>query len=48
MGREKIIFEDQVRGALLEGILNNSEKEGFEKLRKKFVMSKLKADTLVE
>ena len=48
MGRQKIIFEDQVRGALLEGILNNSEKEGFEKLRKKFVMSKRKVDALVE
>ena len=48
MGKQKVIFEDQVRGALLDGILNNSEKEGFEKLRKKFVMSKLKADTLVE
>jgi voltage-gated potassium channel len=48
MERRKIIFEDQVRKALLDGILDNSEKEGLEELRKQFGMSKRRADELVQ
>tara|TARA_B110000483_G_scaffold234474_1_gene304608 strand:+ start:171 stop:1169 length:999 start_codon:yes stop_codon:yes gene_type:complete len=48
MERRKIIFEDQVRKALLDGILDNSEKEDLEELRKRFGMSKRRADALVE
>ena len=48
MERRKIIFEDQVRKALLDGILDNSEKEDLEELRKQFGMSKRRADALVE
>ena len=44
MERRKIIFEDQVRKALLD----NSEKEDLEELRKRFGMSKRRADALVE
>ena len=47
MERRKIIFEDQVRKALLDGILDNSEKEDLEELRKRFGMSKRRADALV-
>lgn len=48
MERRKIIFEDQVRRALLDGILDNSEKEDLEDLRKQFGMSKRRADALVQ
>jgi len=48
MERRKIIFEDQVRKALLDGILDNSEKEDLEELRKQFGMSKRRADELVQ
>ena len=47
MERRKIIFEDQVRKALLDGILDKSEKEDLETLRKQFGMSKRRADALV-
>jgi len=43
-----MIFEDQVRKALLDGVLDNSEKEDLETLRKQFGMSKRRADALVE
>lgn len=48
MERRKMIFEDQVRKALLDGVLDNSEKEDLETLRKQFGMSKRRADALVE
>ena len=48
MERRKMIFEDQVRKALLDGILDNSEKEDLETLRKQFGMSKQRADALVQ
>ena len=48
MERRKIIFEEQVRKALLDGILDNSEKEDLETLRKQFGMSKRRADALVQ
>ena len=37
-----------MRKALLDGILDNSEKEDLEELRKRFGMSKRRADALVE
>tara|TARA_B110000967_G_scaffold176777_1_gene190444 strand:- start:78 stop:1007 length:930 start_codon:yes stop_codon:yes gene_type:complete len=48
MERRKMIFEDQVRKALLDGVLDNSEKEDLETLRKQFGMSKRRADALVQ
>ena len=48
MERRKMIFEEQVRKALLDGILDNSEKEDLETLRKQFGMSKRRADALVQ
>ena len=40
MERRNIIFEDQVRKALLDGILDYAEKADLERLRKQFGMSK--------
>ena len=48
MDRRKIIFEDQVRTALLDGILDSEEEVTLDELRKKFGMSKLQADALIE
>tara|TARA_B100000674_G_scaffold250677_2_gene206755 strand:- start:908 stop:1495 length:588 start_codon:yes stop_codon:yes gene_type:complete len=48
MDRRKIIFEDQVRTALLDGILDQEEEMTLDELRKKFGMSKKQADALIE
>jgi voltage-gated potassium channel len=48
MDRRKIIFEDQVRTALLDGFLDTEEEGTLDELRKKFGMSKLQADALIE
>ena len=48
MDRRKIIFEDQVRTALLDGFLDSEEEVTLDELRKKFGMSKLQADALIE
>ena len=48
MERRNIIFEDQVRKALLDGILDNAEKADLERLRKQFGMSKRRADALID
>ncbi len=47
MERRNIIFEDQVRKALLDGILDHSEKADLERLRKQFGMTKRRADALI-
>ncbi len=47
MDRRKVIFEDQVRNALLDGVLDSDEEASLDDLRKKFGMSKLQADTLI-
>ena len=47
MDRRKVIFEDQVRNALLDGVLDSDEEASLDDLRKKFVMSKLQADALI-
>ena len=47
MDRRKVIFEDQVRNALLDGVLDSDEEASLDDLRKKFGMSKLHADTLI-
>ena len=44
MEKRKITFEDQVRKALIDGILDKSEKEDLETLKKQFGMSKWRAD----
>lgn len=41
MDRRKVIFEDQVRNALLDGVLDSDEEASLDDLRKKFGMSKL-------
>jgi voltage-gated potassium channel len=48
MERRKIIFDDQVRRALLDRILDNSGKEDLEDFRKQFGMSKRRANALVQ
>ena len=48
MDRRKVIFEDQVRTALLDGFLDTEEEVTLDELRKKFGMSKLQADALIE
>lgn len=48
MERRRLIFEDQVRSFLLDGILDNNEERALEALRKEFGMSKRRADELVE
>ena len=48
MDRRKIIFEDQVRTALLDGFLDSEEEITLDELRKKFGMSKMQADALIE
>ena len=48
MARRKIIFEDQVRDALLDGVLDSDEEASLDALRKKFGMSKIQADALIE
>ena len=48
MERRKIIFEDQVRDALLDGVLDSDEEASLDALRKKFGMSKSQADALIE
>lgn len=48
MERRKIIFEDQVREALLDGVLDSDEEASLDDLRKKFGMSKIQADALIE
>ena len=45
--RRNIIFEDQVRKALLDGILDHTEKADLEQLRKQFGMTKRRADALI-
>ena len=45
--RRNIIFEDQVRKALLDGILDHTEKADLERLRKQFGMTKRRADALI-
>lgn len=47
MERRNIIFEDQVRKALLDGILDHTEKADLESLRKEFGMTKRRADALI-
>jgi|TARA_B100001057_G_scaffold131983_2_gene131291 voltage-gated potassium channel len=47
MDRRKVIFEDQVRNALLDGVLDSDEEASLDDLRKRFGMSKLQADTLI-
>jgi voltage-gated potassium channel len=47
MERRNIIFEDQVRKALLDGILDHTNKADLERLRKEFGMSKRRADALI-
>ena len=47
MERRNIIFEDQVRKALLDGILDHTEKADLERLRKEFGMTKRRADALI-
>ena len=42
-----MIFEDQVRNALLDGVLDSDEEASLDDLRKKFGMSKLQADALI-
>ena len=48
MERRKIIFEDQVRQALLDGVLDQNEKDALESLRKRFGMSKRRAEDLIK
>jgi voltage-gated potassium channel len=48
MERRNLIFEEHVRNALLDGFLDSSEKADLEILRKKFGMSKRRAESLVE
>ena len=48
MERRKIIFEDQVRDALLDGVLDSDEEASLDALRKKFGMSKSQADALID
>ena len=48
MERRKIIFEDQVRQALLDGVLDQNEKDALESLRKRFGMSKRRAEDMIE
>ena len=48
MERWKINFEDQVSKAFLDSILDNSEKEDLEEIRKQFGISKRRADELVQ
>ena len=48
MERRKIIFEDQVRTALLDGVLDSDEEASLDALRKKFGMSKTQADALID
>ena len=48
MARRKVIFEDQVRNALLDGVLDSDEEASLDDLRKKFGMSKLQADTMID
>ena len=48
MERRKIIFEDQVRTALLDGVLDSDEEASLDALRKKFSMSKTQADALID
>ena len=48
MERRRLIFEDQVQKFLLDGILDRSEKDALEVLRKEFGMSKRRADELVK
>ncbi len=48
MERRNIIFEDQVRKALLDGILDHTEKADLERLRKEFGMTKRRADALIK
>ena len=47
MDRRKVIFEDQVRNALLDGVLDSDEEASLDDLRKKFGMSKLQLDALI-
>lgn len=47
MDRRKVIFEDQVRNALLDGVLDSDEEASLDALRKQFGMSKLQADALI-
>ena len=48
MERRKIIFEDQVRDALLDGVLDSDEEASLDALRKQFGMSKSQADALID
>ena len=48
MERRKIIFEDQVRDALLDGVLDSDEEASLDALRKKFGMSKSQADAIID
>ncbi|WP_347835209.1 ion transporter [uncultured Planktomarina sp.] len=47
MARRNILFEDQVRKALLDGRLDNLEKADLERLRKQFGMTKRQANSLI-
>jgi voltage-gated potassium channel len=47
MARRNLLFEDQVRKALLDGILDRTEKADLERLRKQFGMTKRQADALI-
>ena len=48
MELRNLIFEEHVRNALLDGFLDSTEKADLEVLRKKFGMSKRRAESLVE
>ena len=48
MERRNIIFEDQVRKALIDGILDHTNKADLERLRKEFGMSKRRAGSFTK
>lgn len=48
MERRRLIFEEQVRKFLLDGMLDRSEEAALDALRRKFGMSKRRANELVE
>jgi hypothetical protein len=47
MERRKAEFEDEIREALKDGILDDDELEHIEKLRKHFGISKRKTESLI-
>ena len=47
IARRKMIFEDQIREALADGVVDAVEVRSLEQLRKDFGLSKLQADALM-